>query len=111
MGAAVVGHILVKHPQRVRSAVMACSGYAARSTSTSEDQAAKRQALLGRGERGVKGGMGAVIDETLTRWFTPFALKNEHPGVVYSRETLLRMDTQAWNDVWLCNANSALVPV
>jgi pimeloyl-ACP methyl ester carboxylesterase len=107
MGGATVARILLRHPKRVRSAVIACSGAFANAFSTPEAREAHRRVLLGRGQRALEGaGMRAIVDETITRWFTPLAVRERQAGVVYAEQTLLHMDPQAWNDIWIAGANS-----
>ena len=111
MGGTVVANILARHPHRVRSAVIACSGSVGRASTSKEAQEAKRRTVLGRGERGLNGGMACILDETLERWFTPLAVRTRHRGVEYARRTLLQMDPAAWYDVWSAQANSEYLPV
>src|SRR5580658_7124782 len=80
LGGLVVLQILVRHPDRIRSAVIACGG-SVRDARTRID--ALRKVAVGRGEAAVEGGMAAVVDETLARWFTPSAVAVGHPGVEY----------------------------
>jgi 3-oxoadipate enol-lactonase len=111
MGGAVVGHVITRHPERVRSAVIACSGSVAKAASTPDAVAARRKTLLGRGERAVNGGMASILDETLVRWFTPFGLRSGNRGAAYARATLLALDPLAWNDIWVANADSEAVSI
>jgi pimeloyl-ACP methyl ester carboxylesterase len=70
---------------------------------------ALRKVAVGRGEAATAGGMAAVAEETLARWFTPSAVAGSHPGVEYARRTLAVMDPGAWSDVWLSLVNSSYV--
>jgi pimeloyl-ACP methyl ester carboxylesterase len=91
MGSIVAQHVLVRHPERVRSALLACAG--ARS---------RREVMLTRAAAVEREGMEAVTPATLERWFTPEALTaGGHPGVAYARRVLLRMDPAALADAWL----------
>ena len=56
-------HLAVRHPQRVRSLLVACTGASA-DPAVMEQRAADAEAL----------GMAGVLDVTLARWFTPAAL-------------------------------------
>lgn len=106
LGALVALQGLVRHPDRVQSAVIACGG------SVRDDDSrltALRKVAIGRGASAERSGMSAVVDETLARWFTPHAIAAEHPGVEYARRTLLAMDPCAWSDVWLSLVNSSYI--
>jgi pimeloyl-ACP methyl ester carboxylesterase len=106
LGGLVVLQALVRHPGRIRSAVIACGG-SVRDAHTRID--ALRKVAVGRGEAATAGGMAAVVEETLARWFTPAAVTGGHPGVEYARRTLSAMDPGAWSDVWLSLVNSSYV--
>jgi pimeloyl-ACP methyl ester carboxylesterase len=107
MGATVVLKIVLRHPDRVRSAVAGCNGSVSRVAGAPEASEARRRQILARGERALgEEGVAAVLDETLTRWFSPFAIRTDHPGVRYARETILRMEPEAMYDVWACSANA-----
>jgi 3-oxoadipate enol-lactonase len=106
LGGLVVLQALVRHPGRIRSAVIACGG-SVRDAHTRID--ALRKVAVGRGEAATAGGMAAVVEETLARWFTPAAVTAGHPGVEYARRTLSAMDPGAWSDVWLSLVNSSYV--
>jgi pimeloyl-ACP methyl ester carboxylesterase len=106
LGGLVVLQILVRHPDRIRSAVIACGG-SVRDARTRID--ALRKVAVGRGEAAAEGGMAAVVEETMARWFTPSVVAAGHPGVEYARRTLAAMDPGAWSDVWLSLVNSSYV--
>jgi 3-oxoadipate enol-lactonase len=90
MGGIVAQHILVRHPDRVRSALLACCGGRTRP-----------EAQLARAAACEAEGMAAVIPSTLERWFTPAAMaRSGHPGVAYARATLAAMDPRAMADAW-----------
>ncbi|HVB06266.1 MAG TPA: alpha/beta hydrolase [Acidimicrobiales bacterium] len=89
MGAMVGLHLALDHPARVRSLLVACSGAAADPATMAARAAAAER------------GMAGVLDETLTRWFTPEALsRRHHPGVERARQALLAMDPFAFADGW-----------
>jgi 3-oxoadipate enol-lactonase len=92
LGGMVAQHLTVRHPQRVRSLLVACTG-------ASADPATMEQ----RAARVLADGMAGVLEETLTRWFTPPALatRPEHPGVAYARRTLLALEPACFADGWL----------
>lgn len=106
LGGLVVLQALVRHPDRIRSAVIACGG-SVRDAQTRID--ALRKVAVGRGEAAAAGGMAAVVEETVARWFTAAAVADGHPGVDYARRTLSAMDPGAWSDVWLSLVNSSYV--
>jgi pimeloyl-ACP methyl ester carboxylesterase len=106
VGGLIALRILVRHPDRVRSAILACGGDV---RGTEARTAALRAAATGRGRAAVDGGMPAVVDGTLARWFTPFAVRTNHLGVEYARTTLSGLDPESWNDIWLSIANATLV--
>lgn len=91
MGAMVAQNLAVRHPGRVRSLLVACTG-----------AAVDREAMLRRAEDVEANGMPGVLHETLERWFTTgaLALVPPHPGVAYARATLLALDAQCFADGW-----------
>jgi pimeloyl-ACP methyl ester carboxylesterase len=91
LGGMVGQHLAVRHPERVRSLVVACTG-----------AAANPEVMEGRAADAESGGMASVLDVTLERWFTPaaLALRPEHPGVAYARRTLLALDPGSFADGW-----------
>ena len=90
MGGIVAQHLLLRHPDRVRSALIACAGGRTRP-----------EVQLARAEACEADGMEAVLGVTLDRWFTPAALaRADHPGVAYARTRLLAMDPAAMADAW-----------
>jgi pimeloyl-ACP methyl ester carboxylesterase len=91
MGGMVAQHLAIRHPERVRSLLVACTGASA-DPETMAHRAADAESL----------GMAGVLDVTLERWFTADARAQspEHPGVAYARRTLLALDPVAFADGW-----------
>jgi 3-oxoadipate enol-lactonase len=91
MGSMVAQHVAVRHPGRVRSLLLACTGGSADPGSA-----------LARAGAAENEGMAAVLEATLRRWFTPAALaaRPAHPGVAYATATLLALDPRSWADGW-----------
>jgi 3-oxoadipate enol-lactonase len=90
MGAMVAQNVAVRHPGRVRSLLVACTG-----------AAVDREAMLRRADEVEAKGMDGVLAETLERWFTPQALAEpQHAGVEYARATLLALDARSFADGW-----------
>jgi NAD(P)-dependent dehydrogenase (short-subunit alcohol dehydrogenase family)/pimeloyl-ACP methyl ester carboxylesterase len=106
LGVLIALQALVRHPGRIRSAVIACGG-SVRDADTRID--ALRKVAVGRGQAAAAGGMAPVVEETLARWFTPSAIHAGHAGVEYARKALLAIDPGAWSDVWLSLVNSSYV--
>lgn len=106
MGGAMIGHILTRHPDRVRSAIIACSGGIARAAQVDDDHDARLRTANARAEPARQGGMQGALDANLPRWFTSFARRTNHPGIGYTRDTLLAMEPEAWVDIWMAQANS-----
>lgn len=91
MGAMVAQNLAIRHPSRIRSLVVACTG-----------AAVDGEAMRRRADEVEEKGMTGVLAETLQRWFTAGALaaRPEHAGVTYARETLLALDARAFADGW-----------
>lgn len=104
VGAFVALNALVRHSERIRSAILVNGGPGG------VMNAAARQTLIERGQGAVKDGMASVVDETFGRWFTPYAQQTNPPGVQIARQILLEMDPHGWADIWRANAVSEPVP-
>jgi pimeloyl-ACP methyl ester carboxylesterase len=91
MGGMVGQHLAIRHPERVRSLLMACTGAFA-NPETMEQRAVAVETT----------GMEGVLGTTLERWFTAGALaqRPEHPGVAYARRVLLALDPGSFADGW-----------
>jgi 3-oxoadipate enol-lactonase len=88
-GGMVAIQLALRHPERVRSLLVACA-----------PAAVDRDVILARADL-AEAGMEGALDSTLRRWFTPAALAQPgHPGVEYSRASLLALDPLAFADGW-----------
>jgi 3-oxoadipate enol-lactonase len=90
-GGMIALQLALRHPDRVRSLVVACA-----------PAKVDPKLILTRAEAVEAGGMNEVLESTLARWFTPSALaaETDHPGVAFSRETLGAIDPLAFADGW-----------
>ncbi|WP_433283787.1 alpha/beta fold hydrolase [Pseudonocardia sp. CA-142604] len=91
LGGMVAMHLALGHPDRVRSLVLAC-------TTPRGDAAVMNSRADATEDRGSAG----MLEDTLTRWFTPAALEADRdtPYMAYARERLLAMDPGALADTW-----------
>jgi pimeloyl-ACP methyl ester carboxylesterase len=91
LGGMVAMHLALAHPDRVRSLVLACTT----PRGDAEVMGARADATEARGSAG-------MLDETLTRWFTPEFLDADpdSPPVTYARTRLLSADAGALADTW-----------
>jgi pimeloyl-ACP methyl ester carboxylesterase len=91
MGGSVSQHVALRHPERVRSLLLACTG-----------PAGDPELMEQRAQGVERAGMAARLPEILPRWFTPSALEADppHPGVEYVRRTLLALDPRAFAAAW-----------
>lgn len=91
LGGMVAQHIALRHPERVRSLLVACTGAHA-------DAATMRERALALEQDGIE----ATIEPTLARWFTEQARAAEppHPGIEYTRRTLGALSAEALADGW-----------
>jgi 3-oxoadipate enol-lactonase len=90
MGSMIAQHLALRHPDRVNSLLLACTGGSA-DPATALARAAAAEA----------GGMTGLAEPTLARWFTAGALAQPgHPGVAYARAALLALDPASWAAGW-----------
>jgi 3-oxoadipate enol-lactonase len=100
MGGMVGLHVALRHPARVTSLLVACTG-----------ASAEPARMLARAASAEEVGMAAILGSTLERWFTPDALAFPgHPGVAHARRTLLRLDPRAFADGWRAIATHDAAP-
>lgn len=85
-GGLVAQHLLLRHPGRVRSALLACT------TGTVGDRGQMRS----RAAEARSSGLAALAPSLLRRWFTPPALARDDPGVRYVRERLGALSTEGY---------------
>lgn len=101
MGGAVVLKAALQYPSRVRSGLIACSSAGGGNSVAQHQRAAAVR----------EGGMAAVLEDTLARWFSPAALADsEDDGVKYVRERLLTDDPRAFEAGWLALAENNALP-
>jgi pimeloyl-ACP methyl ester carboxylesterase len=99
LGGMVAQHLGLRHPARVRSLLLACTT-AHPSPST----------MLQRARDVDEVGIHGVLQETLGRWFTVTALRdNSHPGVAYVRRRLLQDNPETFADSWRAMARHDLI--
>lgn len=91
MGGMVALNAALRHPDRVVSVLVACTGATA-SPAVMEQRAVAAET----------GGMSSVLEDTLSRWFTPRALSADpaHPGVAYARDALSGLAPSAFAAGW-----------
>jgi len=100
MGGAVAMELAVRHPERVRSLLVACI------TAGGDGGDALRE----RADAVDADGMAGVLESTLERWFTPAALADpHHPGVGYARQRLLADHADSFAASWRALAGNDVV--
>jgi len=86
LGGIVAQHLMVRHPERVRSAVLACT-----TPGVGDRDALRRRALDTGGA-----GMEAITPSLLDRWFRGSSVAADSPGVRYMRRTLADADLDGY---------------
>lgn len=98
LGGAVAQHLAVRHPARVRSLLLACTG-----------AKMDRAVLLSRAEAAEDQGVLPMIESTLERWFSPALLSDRsNPAIVYAESSLRRIDSMAFSQAWRALADHDL---
>ncbi len=90
LGGAVAQHIALERPRRVNSLCLVACGAGGKGGAEQIRQAELVES------RGIEG----VIEPTLKRWFSPAALRVDHPGVQYARDALGRNPAAAFAASW-----------
>jgi 3-oxoadipate enol-lactonase len=100
LGGMVALNLAVRHPDRVRSLFVACTGASA-DPAVMEQRAVDAETL----------GMAGVLDVTLRRWYTAAALAADPQprGVTYGRERLLALAPECFADGWRAIATHDVV--
>ncbi|MFT5446003.1 MAG: pimeloyl-ACP methyl ester carboxylesterase [Gammaproteobacteria bacterium] len=98
-GGVIIQSLLERHNERVRSAIIVNARFASASS------AATRPPI---DMTGAAPPMADLIDAGLQRWFSPFAVRCNAPGVVEARREFLRMDAEAYRDFQYAAGSFAL---
>jgi len=104
LGAAIAVTLIQHHPGRVRSAMLITGSPPVDADSLVLER--RRATAEANADLPQHGGMAVVPDAVLPRWFTPWAVRTDQPGVRYARERLLALDAQAWYDIWMAGPAS-----
>lgn len=100
LGGMVAQVLALEYPTEVRSLIL--------SNTLCTLPAEARQAMRARGEAAERGGMAAVVQPTIERWFTHEFL--ESPLVARCRRHLLAQDVNAWASTWRAIADLDTLP-
>jgi 3-oxoadipate enol-lactonase len=93
MGGSVIQEIAIHWPERVRSAVIACSTSGGGNGAVHKERAATTR----------REGMPGMLEPTLERWFVPEVREqgDRHPSVAYATARLLSDDPEVFAESWL----------
>lgn len=100
LGGMVAQLLALEYPTEVRSLVL--------SNTLCTLPAEARQAMRARGEAAEQGGMAAVVEPTIERWFTRGFF--DSPLVARCRRHLLAQDVSAWASSWRAIADLDTLP-
>lgn len=102
MGGSVIQEIAISWPERVRSAVIACSTSGGGNGALHKERAATTE----------REGMQGMLASTLKRWFVPEVLEqgDSHPSVAYARRRLLSDDPESFAAAWLALGSADFGP-
>jgi len=100
VGAMIAQHVLLRHPELVRSVVLAAGGPGGGGGSATNERAQQTREV----------GMAGMLPSTLERWFTAEALATPgHPGVAYATNRLLTDDPEVFASYWEAMSNHDVV--
>ncbi|MEO4045139.1 alpha/beta fold hydrolase [Hoeflea sp. CAU 1731] len=101
-GGMIAQYIAIARPQRIRSLVLCCTA--------SQFPDNLRSAIAARGAAALRDGMGAIVPETLERWFTVSAV--DGMTALSCKDLLLASNPAVWDRCWktisLLNTTSGL---
>jgi 3-oxoadipate enol-lactonase len=90
-GGAVAQYFALKYPQRTRSlGLITTAGKSQPSWVTRATRAEDAGSVA----------EPSLMDETLRRWFSAEAIRDDHPGVRYARDCLQRISVKNWAGAW-----------
>ncbi|KAK5453582.1 hypothetical protein LTS15_006768 [Exophiala xenobiotica] len=92
-GGAVAQYFALKYPDRTRSlGLITTAGKSQPSWVTRATRAEDAGSVA----------EPSLTDETLRRWFSADAIRDDHPGVRYARGCLQRISVKNWAEAWRC---------